>query len=70
MMRPSVEVRLCFGLSAFAVVFAAGAGADVDVDVVVAVDGAGVVAAASGASETNGGCQPVAWAGRLSVTIG
>src|SRR6478672_1319087 len=51
MMRPSVQLRLCFGLPAFAVFVAVAAGAEV---VVVAVP-AGAVATAGAGAETAGG---------------
>src|SRR5438105_896092 len=50
MMRPSVQVRLCFGLSAFAVDLAAGSVVVAGAEVVVFV-----VGAAGAAVETTGG---------------
>src|SRR5947207_692634 len=57
MMRPSVQVRLCFGLSALAVAFAAGWAVVAGAEVVVAagVAAAGVAVAAGAVSETAGG---------------
>lgn len=57
MIRPSVQVRLCFGFSALAVVFAAGAvvGADVVLVAVAGFGASGVVAAGGADSETAGG---------------
>src|SRR6478736_1318673 len=54
MMRPSVQLRLCFGLPAFAV-FVAGLLVSVGAEVVVVAVTAGAVATAGAEAETAGG---------------